>query len=189
MATHPKEAAPAAVKAIEAAPHSRGRSDPPPPSERGRLEASASTGERGRSDPPAGERALSPTFRRTMTLVSLFAAIGLAYLLRGVLVPLFFAFLLAYALDPFVDWFEARRVPRMLGAPLVMLAICGVFVLIALYAIPRFVEEVRDAAAHLPDQLKRLEERIEPWLWQNFKFKPPHSMSEFGTQIGDKFKN
>ena len=42
--------------------------------------------------------------------------VALAYVLRGVLVPLFFAFLLAYALDPFVDWLEARKVPRALGA-------------------------------------------------------------------------
>ena len=84
---------------------------------------------------------------------------GLAYLLRGVLVPLFFAFLLAYALDPFVDWLEARRIPRTLAAPIVMLA-----------------------------QAKGLEERIEPGLWQTFHFKPPHTMSELGTQLRDKLQ-
>jgi len=61
------------------------------------------------------------TFRRTLVTLSVLAAIGLAYLLRGVLVPLFFAFLLAYALDPFVDWLEARRIHRTLAAPVVML--------------------------------------------------------------------
>jgi predicted PurR-regulated permease PerM len=126
------------------------------------------------------------TFRRTLVTLSVLAAIGLAYLLRGVLVPLFFAFLLAYALDPFVDWFEARRVPRALGAPIVLLAIVLTVAMIAIYAVPLFVEEVRDAAVHLPEELQRFEERVEPWLWQTFHYKPPHTMNEVGSQLGQK---
>src|SRR5438045_2478738 len=43
------------------------------------------------------------SFRRKMIFLAVVLVLGLAYLLRGVLVPLFLAFLLAYALDPFVD--------------------------------------------------------------------------------------
>ena len=71
-------------------------------------------------------------------------------MLRGVLVPLFFAFLLAYALDPFVDWLEARKVPRTLAAPVVMLAIAALFALILMFAIPMFLDELRAAGAELP---------------------------------------
>ena len=130
----------------------------------------------------------SPTFRRAMVLLGVAAGLGLAYLLRGVLIPLFFAFLLAYALDPFVDWLEARKVPRALAAPLVMLAILGVFVLVVVYAVPLFLDELRAAAADLPAQLKRLEERIEPWLLTTFKIKLPHSMSELSKDIGDRLQ-
>ena len=62
------------------------------------------------------------SFRRKMVFLAVVLVLGLAYLLKGVLIPLFLAFLLAYALDPFVDWFEARRVPRGLAAPLTKLA-------------------------------------------------------------------
>ena len=55
------------------------------------------------------------SFRRGLFLVTFALVLGLGYLLRGVLVPLFFAFLLAYALDPFVDWLEARNVSRGTG--------------------------------------------------------------------------
>ncbi len=65
------------------------------------------------------------SFRRKMIFLAVVLVLGLAYLLRGVLVPLFLAFLLAYALDPFVDRLEALRVPRPLGAILVMLGIAG----------------------------------------------------------------
>lgn len=54
---------------------------------------------------------VSPAARRALTFLFFAGVTLLAYILRGVLVPLFFAFLLAYALDPFVDWFEARKSP------------------------------------------------------------------------------
>jgi predicted PurR-regulated permease PerM len=116
------------------------------------------------------------------------AVVAFAYILRGVLVPLFFAFLLAYALDPFVDWLEARKVPRTLAAPIVMMAIAGIIGLVMVFAIPMFIDELRSAAADLPSQLKGLEIRLEPWLWQTFHFKPPHTMSELGTELRDKLQ-
>jgi predicted PurR-regulated permease PerM len=96
--------------------------------------------------------------------------------------------LLAYALDPFVDWLEARKVPRGLAAPFVMFAIAGLLVLVLVFAIPMFIDELRGAAADLPAQLQGLEVRIEPWLWQNFHFKPPHTMNELGTDLRDKLQ-
>jgi predicted PurR-regulated permease PerM len=130
----------------------------------------------------------SPAFRRSVVFAIVAALVGLAYLLRGVLVPLFFAFLLAYALDPFVDWLEARRIPRTLAAPIVMLAIAGLLTLLFVFAVPMFIDELQAAAAEMPAQAKGLEERIEPWLWQTFHFKPPHTMSELGAQLRDKLQ-
>jgi predicted PurR-regulated permease PerM len=136
--------------------------------------------------PPSTPSLPSFALRRAAPLAAVAAVLGLAYLLRGVLVPLLFAFLLAYVLDPFVDWFEARRVPRTLAAPIVMLTIAGLFALLVVFAIPMFVDELRSAAADLPLQVESLEIRIEPWLWQNLHFKPPHTMDELGTDIRAK---
>ena len=44
-------------------------------------------------------KAPGTSFRRKMIFLAVVLVLGLAYLLRGVLVPLFLAFLLAYALD------------------------------------------------------------------------------------------
>src|SRR5450755_3258104 len=116
------------------------------------------------SAPPPSTALSGRGFRRGIVLATVASGLTLAYVLRGVLVPLFFAFLLAYALDPFVDWLEARRIPRALAAPIVMLAIAGMFTVVVIYAVPMFLDELRAAAADLPAQLRRLEERIEPWL-------------------------
>jgi predicted PurR-regulated permease PerM len=123
-----------------------------------------------------------------MVIGTVAAAVALAYVLRGVLVPLFFAFLLAYALDPFVDWLEARKVPRTIAAPVVMVGIASLFGLILMFAIPMFLEELRAAGAELPSQLARMEPTVEPWLWQNFHVKLPHTMSEVGTDLRDRFQ-
>src|SRR6516225_7448948 len=118
--------------------------------------------------PPLSPPETSLTYRRVLVALSIAAVFALAYVLRGVLVPLFFAFLLAYALDPFVDWLAERHVPRGLAAVLVMLGIAGLFTLVLVFAVPMFVDELHAAAADLPMQLKGLEQRLEPWLWQTF---------------------
>lgn len=127
------------------------------------------------------------TFRRFAGLALVVAAVALAYVLRGVLIPLFLAFLLAYALDPLVDRLEAIRVPRAIGALVVMLGIfAGIFFLI-LFAVPMFVDEIREVAAELPNNVKSLQSRVEPWLWQTFRIKVPHTFSEMGKAFGDRF--
>jgi predicted PurR-regulated permease PerM len=128
-------------------------------------------------------------FRRAMMLVAALLTIGIAYVLRGVLVPLFFAFLLAYALDPLVDRIEAIGVPRTVGALAVMAGILALFVAVLVFAVPHFLQEIRDAAADFPSQLASLEARAEPWLWTNFKIKLPHTMNELVHTIGDKFSS
>jgi predicted PurR-regulated permease PerM len=131
----------------------------------------------GEANPPG------TSFRRKLIFLAVVLVVGLAYLLRGILVPLFLAFLLAYALDPFVDRLEAIRVPRPLGALIVMLGIASLFTLLLLYGVPMFVDEMRNAAAELPGQLQRLQTRIEPWLVLNLKMKLPHTMSDLSKEI------
>jgi predicted PurR-regulated permease PerM len=126
------------------------------------------------------------TFRRVMIALGIGAMLWLAYTLRGVLVPLFLAFLLAYALDPMVDKLEAIRIPRALGAVIVMVGIIALVVLTFTYAVPVFVEELRVAAADFPKQIASLQARVEPWLLATFKVRLPHTMSELGKAVGDR---
>ncbi len=128
------------------------------------------------STPPLVHR----PYRRVVPIATAIAVLALAYVLRGVLIPLLFAFLLAYVLDPFVDWFEARKVPRSIAAPTVMLGIAGLLALMVIFAIPMFVDELRSVATDLPAQARGLEVRIEPWLWRNLHFRPPHTICRDG---------
>ncbi len=128
------------------------------------------------------------SFRRKMIFLAVVLVLGLAYLLRGVLIPLFLAFLLAYALDPFVDRLEALRVPRPLGAITVMLGIAGLFTIVIIYAVPMFVDEVRDASRALPDQIRNLQARVEPWFYQTLRIKLPHTASDIERVVGQQLQ-
>jgi predicted PurR-regulated permease PerM len=128
------------------------------------------------------------SFRRKMIFLAVVLVLALAYVLRGVLVPLFLAFLLAYALDPFVDRLEVLRVPRPLGAILVMLGIAGLFTVVLIYAIPMFVDEVTDASATLPDKLRHLQMRVEPWFASTLHIKLPHSMNDLSKALSDRMQ-
>jgi predicted PurR-regulated permease PerM len=123
-----------------------------------------------------------------MMLLAGLLCVGIAYVLRGVLVPLFFAFLVAYALDPLVDRLELVKVPRTVGALVVLLGIATLLGAVLFFAIPHFIDELRAAAADLPSQLASLQARMEPWLWSALKIKLPHTMSELVRALGDRFQ-
>ena len=114
-----------------------------------------------------------PSPRRLLLLLGVVTAILLTWLLRDVLVPLFFAFLLAYALDPFVDRLELLKVPRTVGALLVMALICGGTVTALVLAVPYVIDEFRLAGEQFPEQMRALKERIDPWVWQVFHINLP----------------
>lgn len=129
------------------------------------------------------------SFRRKMIFLAVVLVLGLAYLLRGVLIPLFLAFLLAYALDPFVDRLEALRVPRPLGAILVMLGIAGLFTVVIIYAVPMFVDETRAASRDLPEQIRALQGRLEPWFQQTLRIKLPHTLGDIEKFAGQQLQS
>lgn len=135
---------------------------------------------------PPEVRSLSA--RQLMLFVGAVIIALLAYLLRGVLVPLFLAFLLAYALDPFVNRLEAAKVPRPLGAIAVMSAIAGLIAALLIFAVPMFIDELRAAAADLPSELQALEARVEPWVWSALHLKLPHTMSNLNRVVTEKIQ-
>jgi predicted PurR-regulated permease PerM len=112
----------------------------------------------------------------------------LTYLLRGVLVPLFFAFLLAYALDPLVDRLEAMNVPRAMSAVLVMALLLATFTLVALLAVPYFIDEFKLAGDQLPGQIAALKNRADPWVWQVFHVHLPQTWGELFSNLAQQMR-
>jgi predicted PurR-regulated permease PerM len=85
-------------------------------------------------------------------------------ILSPVLWPLAVAGVLAYLLDPVVDWLERRRIrrPRAIGLVFAMalLLVLGLFGSV----VPQVVNETRQLAVRIPAYTERLQIRIENWL-------------------------
>ena len=79
---------------------------------------------------PEPERVLlhMPVDIRSMSLVvlAMFASLFVLHWAKAVLIPLMLGVLFSYALSPVVNWLELRRVPRWLGAAVLLLSIFGV---------------------------------------------------------------
>jgi len=60
-------------------------------------------------------------------MLAVIALVAALYLARGFFVPLVIGILASYALHPLVDWFETCRVPRSVGAALVLAMVVGSF--------------------------------------------------------------
>lgn len=71
----------------------------------------------------------NPWVRAGAAVAAVILALFLIYLLSPVLVPLFFAFLVAYILDPVVDVMETYKIPR--SRAVALLAMIGITILLA----------------------------------------------------------
>ena len=74
-------------------------------------------------------RVLSPVDVRSisLTIIAIAAILAILQAAQAVIIPFVVSGLLFYALDPVVDWLQRVKVPRSLGAALVLLlAICGI---------------------------------------------------------------
>ena len=103
------------------------------------------------------------------------------HLLGPVLWPLAVAGVLAYLLDPVVDWLERRQWKRQRAilavfalAALVMLAVGGA-------VIPRLVVETRDLAVKVPDYARQLQHRVEKWIESKPQWDIPFLKSRAGA--------
>jgi predicted PurR-regulated permease PerM len=81
------------------------------------------------------------------------------HVLSPVVWPIAVAAVLAYLLDPVVDFFEHRRIPRARAIGLVFLI--AVFLVLAVFSsiVPRLVVETRQLVANVPTFATKMEER------------------------------
>ena len=85
-------------------------------------EASAPAADSAAVAAPAARYSRVGAAAGVLAVVALVAAL---YLARGFFVPLLIGILASYALHPLVDWLEACRVPRSVGAALVLAVLVG----------------------------------------------------------------
>lgn len=107
----------------------------------------------------------NPWVRAVGALLALVLVTIMAYLLSPVLVPLFLAFLVAYALDPAVDLLEARGLSRTRS----IAVFAGIGLVIALFipffVVPGVIEEARQLGAQAEARLDDAAEGESESFW------------------------
>ncbi len=114
--------------------------------------------------------------------------IALLYFLSPILAPFLFAAILAYISNPLVTWLGRHRVPRALGAALVMLLLGGLFVVLVLILLPLFIKEVRLLTERLPGFLAHLNDHLVPWIKAKFGVEPQFDLAALTKLIGDNLQ-
>jgi len=106
----------------------------------------------------------------------------LLYLLRTVLSPVFLSLVLAYILDPVIDRFEKRRIPRSAAIGIFVVAVMVFFAALILLIAPMIQREMVALTQNLPDYTQRFKDNVLPWLIQR-------SGGHFPTSISDAMGN
>ena len=111
-------------------------------------------------------------------------AVGwLLFTLRGVLAPVFFAFLIAYMLDPLVDRIEesrllrGRTIGRAVGIAVLLLGLFAVAAFSMLFILPMVYEEIANFVRRLPGLVERSRAEWEPILLE-YGLEIPSSVGE-----------
>jgi hypothetical protein len=104
---------------------------------------------------------------------ALWAAAGLAilvllYALSPILTPFLLAGILAYICNPLTDRITGFGVPRMVAVLLVILALAALGAGLVLIVLPLLYEEAAVLAARTPEAMALANEKLAPWLRQNF---------------------
>lgn len=119
-------------------------------------------------------------------LVSLVLALGwglgkVLQLLSPVLWPLAVAGVLAYLLDPVVDWVEKRGAPRARAIMYVFALACVILLGLFGSVVPQMISETQQLARQVPEYVNRMQTRIENWVNN-----PPRFMR---TWLEDRLKH
>jgi predicted PurR-regulated permease PerM len=126
----------------------------------------------------------SPWLRVIWVALALLAFGWLVVQLRAVLSPVMIALLLAYALDPLVNRFEAWHLPRSVGIVILLFsALLGITLFVVL-VIPTLVRDITELVRTLLEALLQLVTVARPWLLEH-DIPVPDSVSAAIDQFGD----
>ncbi|MBI4986799.1 MAG: AI-2E family transporter [Rhodocyclales bacterium] len=88
--------------------------------------------------------------------------------LSPILAPFFLAAILAYICNPLVDRWQRLGLPRSAGVLAVLALLVGIAAALALILLPLLVDEARIVATRLPEAATLANEKLLPWLRENY---------------------
>jgi predicted PurR-regulated permease PerM len=118
--------------------------------------------------PPSSDDPHSHRLQAALWIGAGLAILVLLYALSPILTPFLLAGILAYIGNPVTDRLAGMGLPRMLAVVLVLLALAALSAGLILIVLPLLYEEATVLAARTPEALALANEKLVPWLRQNF---------------------
>ncbi len=130
----------------------------------------------------------TPSRYRTFAILFGLFLLGLiVYGLRTLLWPMFFAWLLAYMLDPLVDRLERLRIPRALSIGILLCCAITLLTLFVLLALPPIVRDFFALGRALYEAFTGLLKNLGPWLRAHRIAVPSDAQTALGTLSSKAF--
>lgn len=121
-----------------------------------------------------------------LLLVPIYYAFGA---LTNVLFPLFLSMLLAYLLDPVVDFLEERKQDRTVAIVIVMLTIIGLLAAFVAFLYPLLARQVINVIDKFPALLDSIQHQFIPWVERTLNYEMPSTLSAMLSQYGTELKS
>ena len=106
-------------------------------------------------------------------------------ILKAVIPPFLYAFIIVYFLRPVVDFFDRRRVPRVLSVIISYIIFLAIFALIILYFVPIVVVQVNQLIMDLPDFINVVIERYDDVQDRFYRLALPEGTDRVLKQISE----
>ncbi len=114
---------------------------------------------------------------------------GLIYLLSPILTPFLLAAVIAYICNPMMRHMAGRKIPRTVGAVLVMLLLLGVFAALILVMVPLFEKEANRLLDKMPVYLDMLKNQAIPWLESRLDINLQPDMNVLREAVSEHWKS
>lgn len=143
-----------------------------------------------------GKKILSISFALIIIAVILMGLyllkeLSIFHILKDVLAiisPVFIGLLIAWLFDPAVDFFENKKVPRVVGCIIVYLIFIGVLSLLIFLLIPSFIDQIADFISAIPGFLSETKDFISGTL-SSFSSSTDIDVSSVKKQIFESLEN
>ncbi|HTH16352.1 MAG TPA: AI-2E family transporter [Magnetospirillum sp.] len=118
-------------------------------------------------------------------LIGLAVAVGLLYLLRGMLLPFVAGMAVAYFLDPLADRLERSGLSRLAATTVITAAFFLLLVLLLIVLVPIIEDQVLAFAHKVPGYIDTLNERLQPLLNEAKKRLSPRDIEKLRSSAGE----
>lgn len=141
-------------------------------------------------NPTSNPMALRPEQLQTL----MWAALGvlflvLIYYLSPILTPFLAGAIFAYILNPGVNWLQSKKVPRSLGALLMVTLMAVVMLLAFLIVTPLISKQANQLYLHVPDILSKLDQVAAPKLRDWFGWEVQFDFESIKAYIAEHWQS